>query len=128
MLHYYQKTPPATPGRWDEDSFHLFSEIPAVVVIINEGRGGIHAIEHNHAGRLLRHLDRCGRDGVRILGMFTAEGVLDRSSIRALNCYLRHGPGLDAFRRAPKLFRCRHPFHRYGWQAFKEHIGLRFVR
>jgi hypothetical protein len=127
MQQHYQKQPPAVPAPWGEDSFELFNRIPPVVLIVKEGRG-LHAIEHVNAAKLMRQLDRFGRDGVRILGMITGESVLDRSSIRALNCYLRHGPGLDAFRRAPDLYRCRHPFHRFGWVEFKNHLGLRFTR
>jgi hypothetical protein len=117
--------PPCLTLAGPDDAFELFYKIESVVVIVREPKG-LHAIEHNHAGRLMRELDRFGREGVRIVGLLANHGAATTSSLRALNCYLRHGPGLDNFRRAPKLYRCRNPFHRFGWNELKRHVGIVF--
>ena len=117
--------PPSLALASGDDAFDLFYKIESVVVIVRERRG-LHAIEHNHAGRLMRELDRFGREGVRIVGLLQHHGAATASSLRALNCYLRHGPGLDNFRRAPKLYRCRNPFHRFGWMELTRHVGIVF--
>ena len=125
-VSYYKKQPPAqTPARWDETAFDLFNRIPRVVLIFKEA-GQIEVMELNHAGRLMRQLDHIGKSGVRLMGLFTAEGVADVRSVRALTVYLRHGPGLEAFRRAPGLYRNAHPWHKFGWRELRRHLGLRF--
>lgn len=129
MYHYYKKQPPAPPVEFGiDDAFEVLNRISPVVVLIRDERQHIHAIEHVHGGKLMRQLDQFGREGVRIIGLFSGDGVADRSSLRALNVYLRHGPGLDAFRRSPGLHCCRHPFHRLGWPQLVKLVGLRFVR
>lgn len=79
--------------------------------------------ETNSANRLMRKISECGRDGVRIRAIMTADGLADRRSINALNVFLRHSRGLQFFARCAQM-----PWQsRYGWREFRRFIGLRFV-
>ena len=94
--------------------------IPSVVVLYGVGRNW-HADEHNHAGRLMRQLEHFAREGIAVRGMICERGALTRSSIRALNCYLRHVGTLRRFREVA------YPFggnNRHGWAEFQRHVGL----
>lgn len=73
----------------------------------------------------MKLLDQLGREGIPIRGVLREGCVLDHSSLRALNCYLRHSPGLAAFKRTHRNYQ---PFHRYGWYHFEVQLGLRWVR
>ncbi len=122
--------PPALPAfvsRTGDDCFDLYFAIPPVVVIYGRGNS-MNADEFNHAGRLLRQLDQLGRSGERVNGMVCQLGALDRSSIRALNCFLRYGPGLASVNRAAGYHSTRAYFHKYDWQEFCRMVGLRWVR
>jgi len=114
-------------SRTGDDSFDLYFAISPVVVIYGRGQT-INADEHNHAGRLLRQLDKLGRSGQRVKGMVSNSGALDVSSIRALNCFLRYGPGVSAVNRAAGHSSGRTWFNKFDWQDFCRHVGLRWVR
>lgn len=116
---------PVIASEWEDDVFNHFNRIPRVVLIFKE-TAQIEVMEFNHAGRLMRQLDHLGKSGVRLMGIFTTEGVADVRSVRALTVYLRHGPGLETFRRAPRLYRNAHPWHKFGWMELRRHLGLRF--
>ena len=106
-----------------DETFDLLMQIPSVVVLYGNGRN-FHADEHTHAGRLLRQLDDFARSGIAVRGMICERGALTRSSIRALNCYLRHVGSLSRFRGLA------YPFgglNKYGWQEFQRHVGLVWV-
>lgn len=105
------------------DAFFLIMEIESVVLIYGDRRR-LHADEHNHAGRLMRELDQLGRAGVDLRAVIKGRRVLDRSSLRALNLYLRHGHGLTAFRRVCSTHSTR---HRYAWRELESLLGLRWV-
>ena len=105
-----------------EDSFHLYYRIPAVVLIYGTQRR-LHADEHTHAGRLMKSLHWLGKEGIPLRGVICERSLLDRSSLRALNLYLKHGEGLDAFRRAGRY---HHGRHKYGWADLQEILNLRW--
>ncbi len=124
-VSYFKPHQPAPLATWDETAFELFDRIPPVVLVIREGVG-VHAMQFNHAGRLMRQLDSIGKNSQRILGIHTGETAADIRSVRALNCFLRYGPGLETFRRTRGLYRCAHPWHKFGWIELKRHLALKF--
>jgi hypothetical protein len=109
------------------ESFDVYYAIPSVVVLYGNGRSFV-ADQHTHAGRLLRKLDALGKSGVRIRGMICHEGALDLSSIRALNCYLRHGGGLRAFNWCRHGNGSRSWMNKYDWYDLCAHLNLRWSR
>lgn len=122
MYHLSQHHAPALPAAPDE-TFRVLMEIPAVVLIYGNSRR-LFADEHNHAGRLMRTLDKIGREGIELRGAICGRTCLDRSSVRALNLYLRHGRCLQAFRRAS----VRHSYtHRFAWAELQALLNLRWV-
>lgn len=90
------------------------------VAILYGGRGGrMHVTEHNSAARLLRELYRLGREDIPIRGALSGAGALDRSSIRALNAYLRH-----CYAAAPWRTRSLDGLHRLAWYKIQRECAL----
>jgi hypothetical protein len=72
-------------------TFNDYLRISPVVLIYGNGRA-THASEHRNSLHLMREIQSLAAEGVRIRGVFDSErGVLSMPSLRALNCYLRHG-------------------------------------
>lgn len=95
------------------------------VVIVYRAGHHLHADEFASAGKLMRELDRIGKHGLTIASLFSGGMVLDRSSIRALNLYLRHGNGLAAYRRGAPWATVE---HRHGWADLQRLVSLRWTR
>lgn len=117
------RTPRRAPVRSGDDAFDLYMLISPVVVLYDLN-GNFHADEHNHAGRLMRLMDRLARKKIAVVGMVCERGALTRSSIRALNCYLHHTGSLTKFRNVV-MFAAN---NRHGWAVFQTHVGLRWAR
>lgn len=109
------------------DSFDIFFAIPSVVILYGNGHSFV-ADEHRHAAKLLRKLSALGRNGVRIRGMICHEGTLDRSSTRALNCYLRHCGGLRAYCFKKTGFGSLDTFSKFDWYDLCQLLNLRWTR
>jgi hypothetical protein len=122
-MYHYCPTPQEIPPGDPDDAFLLYFKTVPVVVIYGNGTR-LHADEHNHAGRLMKLLDSLGKEGLPIRGMIRGNRTLCRSSLRALNTYLRYCDGLTAFRRGHPHFM---PAHRFGWEDLQELLGLRWV-
>lgn len=118
----YATRPPELPTHGPGYAFDLYFQI-APVVLIYGNRRRLHADEHNHGGRLMRTLDWLGREGLPLRCVFRADAALDLSSVRALNCYLQHGPGLAAFRRVASW---QSVHHRYAWHELQRLLNLRW--
>ena len=117
--------PEPRPGTDGESLWELLRHIAPVVLVYGQAP---HLIfdEHNDALRLMRQLDRLGRHRVRLRAVFCGAGLLDRSSLGALNCYLCHSPGLALLARTPGLIYSR-PWHRYGWADLCQLLALRWT-
>lgn len=80
---------PDIPDR--DSTFEMYLRIPPVVVIYGTDRS-LHASEHVSSLHLMRELSVICEKGLRIRGVLdSSRGVLTVPSLRALNCYLRHG-------------------------------------
>jgi hypothetical protein len=112
------------PAPGDElDPFQSYFRTESVALIYGTSRR-LYADEHNHAGRLLKTLDRLGKEGIPIRGMIRGRTTLTHSSLRALNLYLRHCNGLTAFRRGHPHHK---PLHRHGWHDLQTLLALRWT-
>jgi hypothetical protein len=112
----------AGPG---DTTFEMYLRTESVVLITGEGSHW-DVFESVHAGRIMRELRRCGRDGVRVRGIVCERGALSLRSIRALNCFLRHNPNFQAFRRVHRDGGVAID-HRFAWRDFQEFLGLQFT-
>ena len=82
-------------------------------VVLIYGARPFKVSEHTHGGRLMKELFAIAESGEPIKGVFDARrGVLAIPSVRALNCYLRHGIG--SFNRAQTRVSSG-IWHRYAW-------------
>lgn len=124
-MYYRQRAPELpTPRIGDiDDAFYLYHRTEAVVILYGNNRS-LHADEHNHGGRILKCLDWMGKEGIHIRAAFKGDRCLCRSSIRALNLYLKHGRGLTAFRREHGR---HYPFDRFGWRDLQELLNLHWT-
>ena len=94
------------------------------VVVISGTRRQWSIFETASAQRLMREFERCGEEGVHIRGVLCELGLLHPRSLSALNCLLRHGPGLRLFgKHHGRTFR-----HRFGWYALQDYLAMRWVR
>lgn len=109
--------------RTGNDSFDLYFSIAPVVIIYGDGRN-FHADEYRHSVKLLKALDDLGARGVRIRGIICPAGAATISSIRALNCYLRHG-GLALLKRSKRSY---FGYNKFNWFDLVEVVGIQFVR
>lgn len=111
------------PIESDLSTFEAYLRIPSVVVIYGNGRT-THASEHKVSTHLMRELFTLGRSGVRVRGILdSSRGVLSIASIRALNCYLRHG--------VQRFSHCSgrisdSPASRFAWADLCRVVNLRF--
>lgn len=104
-------------------TFELYLRIPPVVIIYGNGRV-THASEHRVSTHLMRELHALAADGVRVRGVLdSARGVLSIPSLRALNCYLRHG-----FHRFPHCAGrlSDSPASRFAWADLCAVVNLRW--
>jgi hypothetical protein len=107
-----------------ESTFELYLRIDPVV-IISGNKGRWHAFEAESAGHLMRELHRLGEEGIRIRGVLCELGVLSVRSRDALNCFLRHGPGLRLFKKGEARGA---KYNRFAWYELQRYLGFRWVR
>lgn len=111
-----------TIANLSESAFETCERIEPVAILY--GRGArLFVTEHNIASRLLKDLHRLGRGKLTVRGMISTRGSLDRSSIRALNCWMEHYYG-------PRHPRCigNGGLHRFDWYKLQATLALRWVR
>lgn len=99
-------------------------EIEPVALVYKDGTRNTIDV-HNNACRLMRTLDRIGRERIHLVNVFSPAASFDRSSIIALELYLHTMGGLSKFRDAV------YPvggWHRWGWVELQRHLNLRWTR
>lgn len=109
------------------DSREIYFRTASVAIISRRPNGHLQVFESTFTDRVFRELNRIARDGEQIAGMIWGDRALDRSSVRALNVYLRTAGGIrwpDALTEA----NVSHGMHKWAWQSFSDLIGLRWVR
>lgn len=106
----------------ESDSFHSYQKIPTVILQYFDGKH-VHFDELNHAGKLLRLLEAIGENGWQVLNAYTRTGVMTRSSVRALNCYLFH-VGIRRFRARGQYL----GQHKFAWFELVEMLNIEFAQ
>lgn len=109
--------PPGPNSFWE-----LYERIDPVAVCWRASDGRLRFSEQNSARRLLKELREIGAEGVTIVGVISDCGALDRSSLRALNCYLRHVLAVQSERQMSGRY------HRFTWYELQRAIGFRWLR
>lgn len=115
--------PPSLP---DKNSSHeRYFAIPSTAILTHNGRG-FSVFEARFSNRIFRELTRIAHDGETLAGLICDNrGAIDRSSVRALNVYLRTHRGIvwpERCRSEPM----RHGIHRWAWFDFSDLVGLRW--
>lgn len=100
--------------------FETVERIDPVALIY--GGGKLYVGEFQSSRHLLKELWRIGRKKIQVRGMISTVGALDRSSLRALNCYLHHCYS----KQSAKAIRSGRT-HRHAWYALQEAAKLRWV-
>ncbi len=101
-----------------------FSRVEQIASIgIAYGGSRLFVSEFNSSRRLLMELWRLGRKRIRVRAMISVHGALDRSSLRALNCYLEHCYGQISCRTMRSG-----TTHRHAWYDLQRAVGFRWIR
>lgn len=101
-----------------DTAFERCERIEPVAILYGGKR--LYVSEFNSSRRLLKELRRLGRQKIRVRGMISGRGALDRSSLRALNCYLEFTQWHGINGRAWGL-------HRFAWHDLQREVALRWV-
>ena len=110
------------PRGSNDSTFELWERIDPVAILYGSG-GRLFVSEYNHSRRLLKELWRLGKERIRVRGMISTLGALDRSSVRALNCYLEHCYATNSWR-----YMASGNTHRHAWYDLQRAVALRWVR
>jgi hypothetical protein len=108
------------------ESHELYFRMPNVVILSRTSPGELRVYESEYSNQLFRELNRIAKHGDTLCGLMSSSGVLDKSSIRAINVYLRVNGGINW---PPRLraISVAHGVHRWAWKSFIELVGLRFA-